>query len=355
MRAHKETTRGIGRTAWQYALRRSWHGFVRHRGIDSAAALTFFAALATFPASLAVVSSLAIVNDRKGAVVDLLNAINTVARESTVSMLAEPIAQFTRILDAGWALAAGIALTIWSASAYATACGRAVNVAYEMEEGRPFWKFRGLMLLLSVPLVIAFSLIVAILLLTPRVVTALGQSLGFGAPWIDIWGISKWVLLAIIAILMIAALYYFTPNVARPRFRWVSWGALIALIGWIVATIGFAAYAANISSYDRIYGWLGGAIALLLWLYLSNLVLVFGAEVDSELVRVRQLRAGIRAEDAVALPPRDSTRIRLLNRMRAKDEADGHALREGSLGENASHEEPSNDADSASDEPAVKP
>lgn len=323
----EETTRGIGLVAWVYALRRSWNGFVRHRGIDGAAALTFFAALTTFPATLAVVSTLALIDHRKGAVVDLLDAINTVARDSTVAMLAQPIAQFTHIPNPGWGLIVGLALTVWSTSAYATAFGRAVNGAYEVEEGRPFWKFRGLMLLLTVPLVATFSLIVAILLFTRRVVAAMGKTLGFGAPWIDVWDTGRWVLLAILAVLVIAVLYYYTPNVSRPRFRWVSWGAALALVGWAAVTAGFAIYAANVSSYDKIYGWLGGGIAMLLWLYLSNLVLVLGAELDSELVRVRQLTAGVKAEASVKLPPRDTRRSRRLERKRARDEEEGRELR----------------------------
>lgn len=332
----EETTRGIGRSAWSYALKRSWHGFVRHRGIDSAAALTFFAALAAFPATLALVSALAIVDDRKGAVVDLLKAINTVARESTVSMLAEPIAQFTRIPNPGWGLLVGLALTVWSVSAYATAFGRAMNQAYEVEEGRPFWKFRALMLALTVPLVVAFSLVAAILLFTPRVVTAMGDALGFGEPWIGIWDTGRWLLLAIVVLLVIAVLYYFTPNVERPRFRWVSWGSAAAVVGWAIATTAFTLYAATVSSYDKIYGWLGGGIAMLLWLYLSNLVLVLGAELDAELVRVRQLHAGVAAEETVKLPARDTRRSRTLEEKRSKDEAVGRKLRGGDTSDGGS-------------------
>jgi len=323
-----ETTRGIGWPLWRYAIRRALHGFLRHRGIDSAAALGFFSSLAAFPAALSIVSVLALVDDRRGAVVDLLKAINTVAGDSTVAVLAEPIKQFTRIPNPAWGLVAGLILTLWSVSAYATAFGRAVNSIYEVQEGRQFWKFRGIMMLLTLLLIVAFSAIVAILLITPRVVEAIGGNLGFGEPWFTIWNVGKWLVLAAIAILVVAVLYYYTPNIRHPRFRWVSWGSIVAVVGWAIATSGFAYYAANISGYDKIYGWLGGAISLLLWLYITNLVLILGAELDAELARIRQLRAGFAAEEVIPLPLRDSTRNLMLARQRAQDVMDGRAIRE---------------------------
>jgi membrane protein len=324
----RETTRGLGWPLWRYAIRRALHGFLRHRGIDSAAALGFFSALAAFPAALSVVSVLALIDNRKGAVVDLLKAINSVAKESTVSVLAEPIAQFAKIPNPVWGLVIGLILTLWSVSAYATAFGRATNSVYEVQEGRQFWKFRGIMILLTLLLIVAFSAIVAILLVTPQVAEAIGGHLGFGEPWLTIWNFGKWVVLAAVVVLIVAVLYYFTPNIRHPRFLWVSWGSVVAVVGWAIATTGFAYYAGNVSGYDKIYGWLGGGISLLLWLYITNLVLILGAELDAELARVRQLRAGFAAEEVIQLPLRDSTRNLILARQRAEDVTDGRAVRE---------------------------
>jgi membrane protein len=326
--AKGETTRGIDWPLWRYAIRRALHGFLRHRGIDSAAALGFFSALAAFPAALSLVSVLALVDDRKGAVVELLKAIRTVAKESTVAALAEPIAQFATIPNPAWGLVIGLILTLWSVSAYATAFGRATNSVYEVQEGRQFWKFRGIMMLLTLPLIAGFSAIVAILLATPPVVEAIGGNLGFGEPWFTIWNLGKWLILAVIAVLLVAVLYYYTPNIRHPRFRWVSWGSVVAVVGWAIATSGFAYYSANISGYDKIYGWLGGGISLLLWLYITNLVLILGAELDAEFARVRQLRDGIAAEEVIPLPLRDSTRNLILARQQAQDVTDGRAIRE---------------------------
>jgi membrane protein len=324
----RETTRGIGREAWRFVLRRTLHGFVRHRGIDSAASLTFYAALAAFPATLSVVSMLALLNSRKGAVSEVLSLIDSVAPHSTVAILAQPLGEFTQLANPAIALVAGLVLTIWSVSGYATGFGRAVNNVYEVQEGRPFWIFRARMMLLAAALLVTFSCVVATLLLTPDVVRAIGRAAGIGEPWLGVWNIGKWFLLVALLLLLVALLYSFTPNVVRPRLRWVSWGAVFAIVVWAIATACFGLYVANFGSYGKIYGWLGAGVVLLLWFYLSNLVLVIGAELDAELVRVRQLHAGVAAEQTVQLPLRDTRRNLTLARQRARDEAEGRSLRE---------------------------
>ena len=137
-------------------------------------------------------------------------------------------------------------------------------------------------------------------------------------------------MLAILAFVIIGVLYYATPNVRHSRLRWVSWGAAFAIVAWGLATLAFAIYVMTVGTYDRIYGWIGGGLAILVWLYITNLVLVIGAEVDGELVRVRQLTAGIAAEEIIQLPARDTTRTLMLARQLAQDVAAGRAIREES-------------------------
>jgi membrane protein len=322
------TTRGLSSSAWKYAARRTWHGFVRHRGIDSAAALTFFAALAIFPAALAVVSAFAVGNGKHGAATVILDVVDEFAQDSTVETIREPLTALFTIGNPGIALAIGLALSLWSLSSYATAFGRAVNTSYDVQEGRQIWKFRGLMLVLAAFLLVVFAAIVTLLVTTPRIAGAIGGSLGIGEPWITAWSFGRWPVLLVLFTLMIAVLYYFTPNVRHDRMRWVSFGALFAIIAWGLATTLFAIYVATIGTYDRVYGWLGGGVALLIWLYITNLVLVLGSEVDAEVVRVRQLGAGIPAEESIQLPMRDTTRNLMLARQLSGDIAEGRALRE---------------------------
>ena len=318
------TARGLTRSDWAFAARRSSHGFVRHRGIDSAAALTFFSTLALFPMALAVVSAFSLGSGRDNAAENILTVLGEVLQPGTLDILKEPLTSLFTVSNPGVALALGLAFSLWSLSSYATAFGRAVNTVYEVQEGRQIWKFRGLMLVLGVFLLVIFAAIAVLLLTTVRVADAVGVP----EPWLTVWAWGRWPTVAILFTLLIAVLYYITPNVRHSRMRWVSFGALFAIVVWGVATVAFTAYVSFVGTYDRIYGWLGGGLALLIWLYITNLVLVFGAEVDAELVRVRQLSAGIPAEQTVQLPLRDTNRNLMLARQRAQDEADGRALRE---------------------------
>jgi membrane protein len=166
------------------------------------------------------------------------------------------------------------------------------------------------------------------LAVTPRAARAIAATAGFGEPWLTVWNAGKWLPIVIIAFLLVSVLYYFTPNVRHTRMRWVSYGSAFAVTVWAFGTAGFAVYILTVGQYERVYGWIGGGIVALLWLYLTNLVLVLGAEVDAELVRARQLLAGIAAEEGIRLPARDLTRARSLARQRSLDEQEGRALRE---------------------------
>ncbi|MBH0116490.1 YihY/virulence factor BrkB family protein [Salinibacterium sp. NG253] len=315
------------RHEWRYAFQRAYHGFMLHRGIDSAATLAFFAALAIFPAALTVVSALALGQGEDQAAETVLDLAREVLQEDTVEALKEPLTQLFSVGSPGLALAIGIALSVWSMSSYATAFGRAANSVFEIQEGRRFVKFRGLMLVLSAFLLAAFAAVAVLLLTTTNVATAIGEAFGFGEPWVAIWSYGRWPVLGGILTLIIAVLYYYTPNIRHERMRWVSTGAVFAIVTWGLATAGFGFYVSTIANYDRVYGWLGGALALLIWLYISNLAVVAGVEVDAEFTRLRQLRAGVSAENTVQLPVRDTFRNLVLARRQAADEAAGIAIR----------------------------
>jgi membrane protein len=322
------TSRNIGSALFRYAALRSWHGFVRHRGIDSAATLSYFSALALFPAALSVVSAFALVGTRDGARTQLLDVLSTVFPDDTVRAAREPLTQLLSIPNPAVALTVGLALALWTVSSYGTAFGRAVNTAYDLQEGRSFWKVRGSMILVAAAILLAGAIIATILLGTPTVAAATAQSLGWTPLVVAVWNLAKWPVLALLAFFIVALLYYFSPNVRHLRFRWVSWGALVAVVAWGVMTVGFALYVTTVGQYDEVYGWVGGAIVTLLWLYLTNYVLVFGAELDAEIVRARQLAAGVPAEVMIQLPMRDTRRNLLVARHSAEDERLGREFRE---------------------------
>jgi len=326
-----QTSRGLDGVSWRYAARRALHGFVRHRGLDSAASLTFFATLALFPAALTVVSSFAIVENRDRASETIMSILNDFTQPGTAQSLEEPLNALLRIPNPGIALALGLILSVWSVSSYATAFGRAVNAVYEVQEGRQFWKFRGLMMIVALALILCFASITAILLLTPGVADAIAGNLGIDPLVVVVWNFVKWPVLLALAIAVVGIAYYYTPNVRHLRLRWVSWGAAFAILAWALATAGFAVYVVTFQTYNHVYGWLGGAVILLVWLYISNLVLVLGAEVDAEIVRLRQLTSGVEAEVDIRLPLRDTRRNLMLARQKAADEADGRAIRERAI------------------------
>jgi membrane protein len=203
-----------------------------------------------------------------------------------------------------------------------------MNRIYEIPEGRPFWKLRPIMLVITVVALALMAAVLLMLVVSGPVAQAIGDVIGLGDAAVTAWSIAKWPVLAVAVVLIVAMLYYATPNVKQPKFRWISVGALVAIVTWVLASIAFAFYVANFSSYNKTYGSLAGVIVALLYLWLTNLALLFGAEVDSELERGRQLEAGMAAEKDLQLPPRDTRNIRKAEEKEAEDIAQGRRIRE---------------------------
>ncbi|PVZ93658.1 YihY/virulence factor BrkB family protein [Amnibacterium flavum] len=301
---------------------------VRVRIIDSTAALTFFAALTLFPASLTAISAFAIGGGDSGAVRFIRDLIEEVFGPEAAETARGPLEQLTSISNPGVALGFGIVLLLWTGSAYATAFGRAANAIYGVQEGRRIWKFRSLMAIVAAVLIVGVAGAVILLIGTPKVAEAAADVLGVGQPWITVWLIGRWPVVFALACVLIAVLYYWTPTIERQSVALFSWGSVVALVGWAAATGGFIFYVANLAHYDEVYGWLGGALVVLLWLYITNFMLLAGATLDAEFVRVQQLRDGIPAESVIQVPMRDTSRNLTIARSLAADEADGRTIRE---------------------------
>lgn len=317
---------------WRFVLFRAKLGFDRGHGLDQAAALTYLSFLALFPLTLTAVSALALAVGRPHAEEVILAVVSAVAPPEGVQALRGPLSQLSTIPFPGAALGIGIALGLWAISAYAACFGRTVNTFYGVEEGRGFWRMRLVMLLLSVPLAAGGAVAGAIILSTPRIGRAVVRQATPRAEVADplnvLWQIGKWPLLLGILALMLGALYRWTPNVRRRNISPISWGAFIAIAGWALFTAGFALYVTGLAGY-HVYGWLTGALVITLYLFLSNLVLVFGASIDTEVARLRQLRQGVEAEIVIKTDVRDRERIGSLARRAAEAEAAGRAIRLG--------------------------
>lgn len=312
--------------SWKYVLRKTVREFSADQCTDAAAGLVYYAVLALFPALIAIFSLLGVVGQGDAAANAVLGIIGDVAPDAA-DTLRGPIEQIAGSPAAGFALVSGIVLALWSASGYVGAFSRAMNRIYEIEEGRPFWKLRPMQLVVTVIAVVALTLVALGLVISGDVTSAIGNAIGLGQGVQIAWDIAKWPVMLFVIVFLVAVLYYATPNAEQPKFRWISLGALIAIIVLAIATAGFGFYVANFSNYDRTYGSLAGVIVFLLWLWIANLVLLFGAEFDAELERGRQLQAGIAAEEDIQLPARDTRKSDKAQKKERADLAEGRRIR----------------------------
>ncbi|GAA2152018.1 YihY/virulence factor BrkB family protein [Nocardioides koreensis] len=310
-----------------YVARKTLREFSKDECTDLAAALTYYAVLAMFPAAIALLSLVGLVSNGQDAVEKLTGILSDVGAGSVADTLEPTLLELSSNAGAGLGLVLGLAGALWSASGYVGAFGRAMNRMYEIGEGRPIWKLRPAMLLVTAVLVVLAALTLLGLVVSGPVASAVGDALGLGSLAVAIWDIAKWPVLLLIVALIVAILYWATPNVRHPRFRWISVGAAVAIVAWVLLSAAFGLYVANFSSYDKTYGSLAGVIAFLLWLWITNLSLLFGAELDAELERGRELQAGIPAEETIQLPPRDSRQIRKAEKKQRKDIERGRAIR----------------------------
>lgn len=318
----------LSRASWRFAATKAWAEFGRDQCTDLAAALTYYAVLAVFPALLAMVSLLGVFGQGPSTTRTLLDVVRQLGQPAVADQLRGPIEQMTQTHAAGLVFVLGILGALWSASGYVGAFGRALNRIYGVDEGRPAWKLRPLQVVLTVVAVVLAGAVLVGLVVSGPVATSIGSALHLGQTTVTVWNIAKWPVMLFAVVLLVALLYYATPNVRQPRFRWVSLGAGVGILVWVLASAAFGLYVAHFGSYGKTYGSLAGVIVFLLWLWITNLALLFGAEVDAELERSRELQAGIAAEETLQLPPRD-TRVSDKRAGRLKERVEeGRALRE---------------------------
>jgi membrane protein len=228
---------------------------------------------------------------------------------------------------AGLALAFGLLTALWTASGYVGAFGRALNQIYGVEEGRPFWRLRPYQALVTAAVLVLAALVAVGLVVSGPVAEGLGEALGLGTAGLAVWRVVKWPVVLVVVALTVCLLYYATPNVRLPRLRWIAAGAMVAVVGWLLCSLLFAVYVSNFGSYNRVYGSLAGMVVLLLWLWITNMALLYGAEVNAEVERLRQLRAGQPAEKALQLELRDDTGIAKAQRRQAEDRLEARRIR----------------------------
>ncbi|MCW3011127.1 MAG: Ribonuclease [Solirubrobacterales bacterium] len=290
-------------------LKRTLTEFSSDHLTDRAAALTYYAVLALFPALIALVSIVGLLGS--SVTNTLLENLNTVSPGPARDILTNAVNGIANSGSAaGVAFVIGLVLALNSASGYIAAFSRASNEIYEVEEGRPTWKLKPAQIGITLVLLLLLVVIAVGITVSGPLAEEVGKFLGLGDTFVTVYDIAKIpVILALVAF-MIAFLYWAAPNVEQPGFKFVSPGGVVAIVLFIVASLLFSLYVANFASYNKTYGSLGGVIAFLVWLWITNVAILFGAEFNSELQRSQQRAAGATAPmDEPFLEPRDVSKL----------------------------------------------
>jgi len=274
-------------------LKRTLTEFKEDELTDRAAALTYYGVLSIFPALIALVSIVGLVGDPATVTKALTDVVSSIGPASAAETFKGPIESITQSSGAaGILLIVGIASALWTASGYVGAFMRASNVIYEVEEGRSFVKLRPLQMLVTLFLVLLTALVLLALVLTGPLADAVGSAVGLGSTAVTVWDIAKWPVLLAVVVVMIALLYYTSPNAKLRGVKSILPGSVLAVVIWLIASAAFAFYVANFGSYNKTYGALGGVVIFLVWLWITNVAILLGAELNAERERSRQLEEG---------------------------------------------------------------
>jgi membrane protein len=290
---------------WPATLQRTATQFIEDNLLQWAAALTFFTVLALFPAMLTLVALLGLIGGP--AIEPLIENASTLAPGAARDIILDGLRAIRASDRAGVALVIGLVAAIWTASGYVGAFIPAANVVWDVDEARPIWRKLVLRIALTIGLLLLISVAAMTVVLTGPIAEAVGNIIGVKDVAVGVWQIAKWPFLALVMITVLATLYWASPNVRHPGWRWVTPGSVLALLLWIVASLGLTLYVATFSNYDETYGSIGAVLVFLVWLWLTNIAILLGAELDAELERTRAIEEGLRPPDREPyLPPRQS-------------------------------------------------
>jgi membrane protein len=293
----------LPKSSWKDILKRTASEFSDDKLTDWAAALTYYAILSIFPLLLVLISLVGLAGE--SATQTLIDNMSAIAPGPAKDILTQAIQNLQKSQGAAGVLfVLGLAGALWSASGYIGAFMRAANAVWEVEEGRPIWKTIPLRLGVTLVMLILLTISALAVVITGPLAETVGNLVGLGSAAVTAWDIAKWPVLILVVAFMIALLYYATPNVKHPKFQWVSPGSIVAVVLWIVASALFAFYVANFGSYNKTYGALGGVIVFLTWLWITNVVILFGAELNAE------IQAGVPEDEEPFLEPRDTRKFK---------------------------------------------
>jgi membrane protein len=299
----------LGSRSWWGVLKRT----VRQVGQDKlttwAAALTYYGILSMFPGLLVLIAALRLTGESTTQRV-LTNVTHTTPGPAR-SILSAAVTNLQRgqSSTAGLLAIIGILGALWSASGYVSSFMQAANSIYDVPEGRPIWKKLPTRLAITIVAGVIIAATALAVVFTGSLAKSVGQILGVGSSVVTIWDIAKWPVIVILISLLLAVLYWAAPNARHGGFRWVTPGSLLAVVAWVIASGLFTLYVANFGSYNKTYGSLAAVIVFLVWLWISNLAILVGAEFDAEMQRERAVAAGHRPDDEPYMRLRDTKKV----------------------------------------------
>ncbi|MCX5251097.1 YihY/virulence factor BrkB family protein [Streptomyces sp. NBC_00201] len=300
-----DTPIDLPRRSWGAVLKGSLREFKDDELTDRAAALTYYGVLSLFPALLVLVSLLGL--SGASATDKVLTNLRQLAPGSARDILTRAVEQLQGGGGLGSAMAVvGLVLAVWSASGYVAAFIRTSNAVYDMPEGRPVWKILPIRVGVTVVLMVLAVASALIVVFTGGLARQAGKALGIGDTALTVWSIAKWPVLVVLVTVMIAILYWASPNAKVRGFKWITPGSFLALLIWLIASAGFAFYVANFASYNKTYGTMAGVIVFLVWLWIGNLALLLGLEFDAETARQRAVAGGHPPGEEPYVTPRDT-------------------------------------------------
>ncbi|MEU5217041.1 YihY/virulence factor BrkB family protein [Streptomyces sp. NPDC020807] len=295
----------LPRSSWVAVLKGSVREFVDDELTDRAAALTYYGVLALFPGMLALVSLLGISGQRTTDRVT--SSLRELAPGPARDVLEQALQALSRNTGTGAFMAGvGVLVALWSSSGYVGAFMRAANRVHDVPEGRPLWKLLPIRIGMTAALLVMGAAGALLLVLSGDVARRAGDALGVGDTALTVWSVAKWPVLVLLAVAMIALLYWGSPNAEGRGWRWITPGSVLALLIWMAASAGFAAYVSAFSSFNRVYGTMAGVVVFLVWLWISNLAVLLGLEFDAELLRRRAVAGGMPPDREPYVKPRDT-------------------------------------------------
>ncbi len=293
----------LPRRSWRGVFTRTFREYKADNLSDWAAALTYYGVLAIFPAAIALISIVGLIGH--SATEPLITHLGKLAPGTARQVFISAIQGLQKSRGgAGVLFVVGILGSLWAASSYVAAFMRASNAIYDVEEGRPFWMTYPVRLAVTIVMVLLLTAGALAVVITGGLAGQVGKLLGVGGSAVTAWDIAKWPVLLLAVGVMFAILYWASPNVKQPGFRWLTPGGLFAVAVWVLASAVFALYVSNFGSYNKTYGALAGVIIFLVWLWISNVAILLGAELNAELARARVIEAGHPADVEPFVEPR---------------------------------------------------